>query len=157
MLKETLLSQVLDGTLKDYKKHLSGVYEDYYICIDFKEPFYFTRINVVFPSSDKDHLETFLASTKKKLRHLKAFELNDSELVLAIVQPNFKKNVPTVLNTVIKPIIEFLAENNFTSGCGKCGSDEPVYCTEVKKQHHHYCEVCSAESKTHNKKSDHQN
>ena len=147
MLKDTLLSQVLDGTLKDYKKHVTGVYRDFYICIDFKEPFYFARINVVITEENKEALLLFLENKKKELRHLKVFEVKDHELLLAIVQPNFKKNIPTVLNNAIEPILNFLVENHFVTGCGKCGKDEPVYCTEMKKQHHHYCEACAIEAK----------
>ena len=147
MLKDTLLVQVLDGTLKDYKRHASGVYKDFYICIDFKEPFYFTRINAVFTDESKELLFSFLENEKKELRHLKSFELKDSEVLLAIVQPNFKKNIPTVLNSVIDPVMDFLSENHFTTGCGKCGKDKPVYCSEIKKQHHHYCEACATIAK----------
>ena len=142
MLKENLLVQVLDGTLTDYKKHATGVYKNFYICIDFKEPFYFTRINAILSSETKEQLTIFLTDAKKELRHLKSFELKDNEVLLAIVQPNFKKNVPSILNSVIGPIVNFLSENHYISGCGKCGSEEPLYCKEIQKQHHLYCEGC---------------
>ena len=101
-------------------------------------------------SSDTDDLVTFLTDTKRDIRNLKSFELIDNEILLAIVQPNFKKNIPLVLNTIIEPVINFLSAANFSSGCGKCGKCSPVYCTEIKKQHHHYCEICAAHSKKEN-------
>ena len=110
--------------------------------MDFKEPFYFTRINAVLSNDNKEQLTLFLADAKKDFRHLKSYELKDNEILLAIVQPNFKKNVPSVLNSVIDPVIHFLSRNHFVSGCGKCGSVEPVHCTTIQKEHHLYCEGC---------------
>lgn len=142
MLKENLLVQVLNGTLTDYKKYAAGVYENFYICMDFKEPFYFTRINVVLSDENEEQLTLFLTNIQKELRHFKSFEIKDNEILLAIVQPNFKKNVPSVLNSIIEPIVNFLSENHYISGCGKCGGEGPLYCRQFKNQHHLYCEGC---------------
>lgn len=147
MLKEHLLSQILGGTLTDYKRYLSGVCKDYYICIDFKEPYYAVRINACLADEKMVQvLEEFLVGLKSDKRHLKTVELTEHEITLIVVQPNFKKHVPEILNGIIEPILEYLSENGYRSGCAKCGEEGDVCCVEIeKRQHHLLCKDCAAE------------
>ena len=147
MLKNHLLSQILDGTLTDYKRHLSGICKDYYICIDFKEPYYAVRINACLADGKMaQDLAEFLAGLKSDKHHMKTIELTEHEITLIVAQPNFKKHVPEILNGIIEPILEYLFVNGYRSGCAKCGEEGDVCCVEIEKQQHHlFCKDCAAE------------
>ena len=89
MLKNHLLSQILDGTLTDYKRHLSGICKDYYICIDFKEPYYAVRINACLADGKMaQDLAEFLAGLKSDKHHMKTIELTEHEITDVLVLYN---------------------------------------------------------------------
>jgi len=144
MMKEKLRSQILGGALQDYKKHLAGSYRGFYITVDFISPQYIVRINASSPNDEGNAaLKAFAEQQKTANKHLNNVAIYDHAIVLSIRMPNLAKNIPSTLNGIIEPIINYLINGIYSSGCENCGNAlEQISCYEINGQHHYICEAC---------------
>ena len=147
MLKEKLRLQVLNGTLADYKNYMAGSYRGYYILVDFHSPNYIVNIHASAPSEESLlSVQSFLDQHRNQVKQLTKTELRKNSITLIVATPNLAKNLPSALNSAIEPLISFLSDLGYTSGCGNCGnSNEPTSCYEVNGLHHYLCDTCARE------------
>lgn len=144
MIKEKLRAQILGGALQDHKNHLAGSYRGFYITVNSVPPQYIVRINASSPNDVGNvALKTFAEQQKIQNKHLNNVEVYSYAIVLTIRTPNLLKNLPTVMNSAIEPIINYLSNGMYSSGCENCGNAlEQISCYEVNGLHHHFCDGC---------------
>lgn len=147
MIKEKIRSQILNGSLQDYKKHLAGSYRGFYITVDLISPSYIVRINASSPNDEGNAaLQTFIEQQKNANKHLTKVDVYNHTVALTISSPNLLKNLPNVLNNIIEPIINYLSNGAYSSGCENCGNSmTQVECYEINGLHHYVCESCVSE------------
>lgn len=146
MIKEKLRSQILGGALQDYGPYLAGVYRGFYITVDLPAQ-YVVRINASSPNDEGNAaLKAFAEQQKTTNKHLNNIAAYNHSIVLAIRTPNLSKNLPTVLNGIIEPIINYMVNGMYSSGCENCGNAlEQIHCYEINGQHHYICEACEGD------------
>lgn len=144
MIKENIRCQILNGSLQDYKHHLAGCYNGFYITMTFSSPYYSVRINASPKNDETDTgFHTFLEEFKRSHKHLSNAEIFQHLILLTVTGPNLRKNLPDVLNEIIKPVIDQLLNCSYTSGCENCGSNASVpECYEINGTYHYLCESC---------------
>lgn len=147
MVKEKLRVKILDGSLQDYKTYLAGIYKGFYIIAEFRQPYYMVSINATSANdANNEMLSAFLLQHKGTVKQLAKAEANAHSVSLSVAAPNLQKNLPDVLNNSISPIINYLVNGNYTSGCENCGDNmQQLHCYEINGLHHYICETCSKE------------
>ena len=147
MIKEKLRSQILNGSLQDYQRHLAGSYRGFYMTVDFVSPHYFVTINTSSPNDERNAaLKTFAEQQKVSNKHLAKVDVYNHAVMLTIKAPNLAKNLPTVMNGIVEPIVNYMINNTYSSGCESCGSSvEQIECYEINGLHHHICGTCAGE------------
>lgn len=147
MIKENIRSQILNGSLQDYKRHLAGCYKGFYITVTFCSPYYTVRINAALKSDETNaDLNAFLQELKHSHKHLSKTEIFKNSILLTVTSPNLRKNLPDVLNGIVNPAIDYLSNHFYTSGCENCGSNESTLeCYEINGTYHYLCGSCVQE------------
>lgn len=145
MLKEKLRLQLLNGSLVDHKTYLAGNYKGYRLVVDFRSPLYIVNIHASAPNEEAlISLQSFLVQHKNHIKQLTKAEARRNSITLSVARPNLAKNLPSVLNSVIDPLINYLSDVGYTSGCGNCGNiNESLSCYEVNGLHHYLCDTCA--------------
>lgn len=147
MLKEKLRCKVLDGSLSDSKTYLYGCYRGFYLTIQAVSGQYIIRINAISPFNDNNaQLNTFLQKQmdlSKKITNAAAYP---NFLNLTVKGPALAKNIPDTLNGFINPVIDYLANNQYRSGCEYCGTtDDELACYEINGKTHYLCDACKGD------------
>lgn len=147
MISEKLRVQLLGGSLRDFKNHMSGNYKGYYITMWLNGAQYCVMINA-HSKEDVGNglLNAFLQKQKEGSKNLSDFKTFEKAVLLSIKSPNLAKNVPTVLNDVIESVIDYLMKGSYESGCDCCGSTtEIINCYEINGGFHYICDNCVKE------------
>lgn len=147
MIKEDLRTEILGGCLQDFKDHDTGNYKGYHITVWMgANARYLVMINAESANDPgNQQLTTFIEKQKETNKHLVDYKVNEYSFLLVIQGPNLIKNLPTVLNESIDPIINYLLNGIYESGCGFCGSTtESLDCYNINGAFFHVCSECSA-------------
>lgn len=144
MITKKMCEQILDGSLTVYKNYLAGTYNDYYITIDFKKPFYTIYIHATYGNdAGKAMFEAFLKQHRDDTAYLSKAEAKDHVIKLRVLEPKPKKLIPSAMNDIIKPVITQLLGYKYETGCINCGTnDVDLSCYEIATYHHYICEEC---------------
>lgn len=147
MLKEKLRAEVLGGALRDAGNHMSGIYRGYYIVIELENGQYVVKINA---SSENDEnnirLSGFLQQQQTIMKQITGTQASPHFVKVMIRQSNLLKNVPAAINSCIEPVIQYLLNGGYASGCEGCGSTmESLNFYEVNGGHHYFCSSCAGE------------
>lgn len=147
MIKESLRTKILNGSLKDYKNYLAGCYQEFYITIDFAAPYYLVRVNASSPNDSQNALlAAYLEQQKNSNQALVKSEVYNHAFLLTIKEPNLKKNLPDVLNGLLNPILTYLSANGYATGCENCATQtEQLNCYEINGMHHYVCNSCASQ------------
>lgn len=145
MLKEKLRLQVLNGALQDYKTYMQGTFRGFHVLVSFQNPSYIVKINAV--SENPEHLpmlQAFLQEHQKATKLLNNINATAQCVTLTIGAPSLAKKLPEVLNLSIIPVVNWLVENGYSSGCAICG-DTMVQssCYSVNGTYHYICDTCA--------------
>lgn len=146
MLSKKIVAEILEGSLSNNNNGLAGVYRGYHITINFTSQLVYTvLINATSTSeSGNSELDGFLAYHQQSNKYLQGYHHYNNQIELNIAVPNLLKNVPERVNTIVTPVINFLASNAFVSGCGNCGTtDETPSCYEINGRYHYLCQACA--------------
>lgn len=147
MFNEKIRAQVLSGSLKDCKNHLAGNYKGYNITLYYVQPFYFVNIAATVPSGgDLTSLQSFLTQQQVAVKGAGKFEVADHFIRLSVAMPNLMRSLPQRINDIVDPVINYLINAGYTSGCGNCGDTiNPVSKYEINGSYHYLCETCAKE------------
>lgn len=147
MLNAKLSSQVLGGCLQNTKKCMYGNYKGFYLTIEPSDSQYIIKINAS-SSDDPDNtqLNSFLRNQKNSVKQIADVQTESYYLVITFRTPNLAKNVPNTINGIVEPIIQYLINGAYVSGCENCGSAmESLNCYEINQGYHYLCETCTNE------------
>ncbi|XCP83685.1 hypothetical protein ABXS75_11410 [Roseburia hominis] len=146
MLKESYRTQLLCGSLQDYKQHMSGIYRGYPIVIDLVNGQYAVKINAQSVNDPGNAgLNAFLRQQKENIKQIAQVNTYDHCAVLTIQVPGLAKNIPNTVNAIIDPVIGYMINYGYGVGCEQCGNtSEELYCYEINSGHHYLCSNCSA-------------
>lgn len=144
MIKENLRAQILGGCLRDAKDHMSGNYKGYYLTVCTNNTQYFVMLNAHSANDEGNGmLAAFLQKQKESNKNLVEYKTYAHAVLLTIKSPNLAKNVPEAINSVVEPIVDYLINGMYESGCDCCGStSETVNCYEINGGFHYICENC---------------
>lgn len=145
MLSKKLCSQLLDGGLTDHKKYLSGSCKGFHVTVSTTENgMYCFRISAHSENDPENAaLHAFAESRKEVTPQIRSVNVYPNQLIILSTRTVLIKKVPAHLNEAILPIIDFLAENNYVSGCMQCGTQEAqVDCYEINGIHQYLCSNC---------------
>lgn len=144
-MKKNIRSKILGGQLRESQNALFGNYKGYYITFAFMTNPYIVKVNAFSPSDEKNaQLASFLAKQKENIKGLLEVEVSDFFFVLSIKTSALMKNLPSSVNGIVDPIINYLGENGYTSGCEECGSStETLSCYEINGGHYFLCSACT--------------
>ena len=144
MYNEQILDQILEGTLQNNQNHLCGTYKGFHVTIN--KYAYMLRVRISAIHSDHheiNQLEKFLTEQIRTQKHLISASLEKHNISLNIKSPIMKKAVPEHLNSNILPIISYLDQHGFVSGCMDCGKDtSKLTCEEIYFEFFYLCETC---------------
>lgn len=149
MIKEKLRTQILDDSLRDFKDHLSGIYKGYYMTLiaTVGNGQYIVTINA-YSANDAGNaqLAAFLQNQKEVNKKISDVKVYTYCAVLTVKCPNLLKNLPATLNETIDPVINYLLNGAYVSGCNRCGSTaESIGCYEINGGYHYICDNCAGE------------
>lgn len=147
MVNETIRTQILGGCLQDNSKHLAGNYKGYYVTIESAPGEYIIKINAnALNDPGNQQLNRFLEQYRNSENPVSKIQTHTYMCVLWIPEPQLETAIPVILNKTINPVIDYLAENSYSSGCDKCGnSAETLNCYEINGGHHFQCQRCGHE------------
>lgn len=151
MSKKKIFSKILGGCLQESKYCLYGKYKGFYITIKTLNSSnnyqYTVKINA-YSSYDENNvkLNSFLqkqVSLSKKLINATAY---DHFLTMTVKAPFLAKNLPELLNSHIIPVVDYLCNNQYISGCEYCGTTESTLdCYEINASPYYICDNCKNE------------
>lgn len=144
-MKENLRSQILGGQLHGSKNVLSGNYRGYYITFEMTNASYVVKVNASSPSDEKNaQLGAFLLKQKEEIKGLLDTQVYDYCLVLNLKAANLLKNMPGIVNGIVEPVLDYLMNYGYVSGCEQCGNTaETLSCYEINGGYHFLCSSCT--------------
>lgn len=147
MFNQKIRSQILGGAFEDSRNYLSGIYRGFHITIAQAAPQYIIKISAKAPANfDPKALDEYLLQLKSKNKNVLDTAVNNYYIVLAIKSPALIKKLPAVINAAIEPLITYLSDYNYESGCEQCGSiTEISSCYEINGECYYICENCAKE------------
>ena len=146
MLGKKLCSQLLDGNMTDHNKYISGTCKGFYITINASENGMFVFQISAHSENDPGNtlLRDFMESRKNASEQIQSVSVSNNSITVVSTRTFLAKKIPEHLNAAIMPVIDFLSENNYVSGCMQCGTqDAPVDCYDVNGAHHYLCPECA--------------
>ncbi|MCI8639161.1 MAG: hypothetical protein HFG41_08475 [Coprococcus sp.] len=145
MINETIRTQILDGCLRDYPKYLAGNYRGYYITIESAPGEYIIKVNASTPGDpNNQQLNVFLNQYSALDNPVSKIQTYMYMCVIWIPEPQLEAEIPEILNRTICPILDYLSQHNYISGCDKCGNaSETLNCCEIDGGYHFQCRNCT--------------
>ena len=143
MFKDSIRSKILGGNLQDAKNYIYGCYKGFYLTIEMASGQYIVTImaNASFDENNVQ-LSTFLQQQKNLSNKIISAQAYKNSLNMIIKAPALAKNVADTINTLVSPIIDYLYNNQYNSGCEHCGNTEDLNCYEVNGRPAYLCENC---------------
>lgn len=147
MLNAKLSAQVLGGSLQNTKKYMCGNYKGFFITIEPANALYIIKINAG-SSEDINNagLSAFLQQQRTYNKQIRETQTGSHYMVITVKSPNLAKNIPNVINGIVEPVIQYLINGNYVSGCENCGSTtETLNCYEINHGYHYLCTGCAGQ------------
>ena len=145
MLSKKLCRQLLDGNMTDHNKYISGTCKGFYVTIDLMpNGMYSFQISAHSENEPENAaLRDFIESRKSVTKQIQSVEVYNNSITIVLTRTFLAKKIPAHLNEAIMPIIDFLAYNNYVSGCMQCGTQHAqVDCYDINSKHFYLCNEC---------------
>ena len=140
MSQKQINSQILGGHLMQLKTHLAGNYKGFYLVVEpGKEQYIVTIAACRHGGEGREELKEFLRQHQEIKRQISGFSVETYEVKLSI-QIRGEEGIPELMNGVMEPLLDYLLEKGYTSGCQKCG--QPVSLTDQYEIGKDYCYLC---------------
>ena len=128
MISRKLLDGLLDGTLEDHPNYVGGKYEGYYILIDhnLRTDNHRLQISAHSPQDPGNAaLLQFVEGLQAETEGISSV-VRSAYSIAAGITVDMGWELIDLLNNLIDKIIDYLKQNNYTSGCASCGRDVAV-------------------------------
>lgn len=147
MLSKKLCKQLLDGNMTDHKKYISGTCKGFHVTVNTTPNGMYSFQISAHSENDPENaaLRAFLENYKNAAPQIQSFNVYPNSITVVSTRTFQIKKVPAHMNEAILPIIDFLAENGYVSGCMECGAQEaPLDFYNINGTHHYLCSDCAA-------------
>ena len=145
MLSKKLCSQLLDGNMTDHNKYISGTCRGFYVTINTTPNGMFSFQISAHSENDPENaaLREFIESRKNVTEQIQSFTVYHNSVTIVSTRTFLGKKIPEHLNTAIMPIIDYLANNGYATGCMQCGTQNAqIDCYDINGAHHYLCSDC---------------
>ncbi|GFI29296.1 hypothetical protein IMSAGC013_00682 [Lachnospiraceae bacterium] len=142
MLQQELCSELLSGSLQLYGDHMAGEYKGYYIMIEPENGQYIVTVAAHLPEAENnDIVKNFLREQQREQEQITGCQTEKYMVRFSVQIEKKEKNISAVINSAVEPLIAYLSENHYISGCRNCG--RPVSLANRHKVSDGYCYLCS--------------
>lgn len=151
MLGNKLCSRLLDGNMTDHKNYISGTCKGFYVTVNTTANGMFSFQISAHSEDDPENaaLREFLESYKSTNKQIQSVKVYHNSVTIVSTRTFLAKKIPAHLNEAIMPVIDFLVNHNYLSGCMQCGTqDAQIECYEINGVHHYLCESCVSKTET---------
>ena len=145
MLGKKLCSQLLDGNMTDHKTYISGTCKGFHVTVDNTETGAFRFRISAHSDNDPDNaaLRNYAEYYKNTTEQIQSFEVSSNCVTVVSTRTVLAKKIPEHLNEGIMPIIDYLANNLYVTGCMQCGTQySDVDCYNINGAYHYLCSDC---------------
>lgn len=146
MFSKKLCRQLLDGNMTDHNKYISGTCKGFYVTINLTANGMYSFQISAHSENDPENaaLHDFVESRKNVTKQIQSVYVRNNDITIVLSRTFLIKNVPAHLNEAVMPIIDFLAYNNYVSGCMQCGTQyAQIECYNINDTHHFLCSDCA--------------
>ena len=145
MLSKKLCRQLLDGNMTDHNKYISGTCRGFYVTVNTAENGMF-RFQISAHSENdpgNTNLRNFAESRKNTTEQIQSVNVSNNNVTIVLTRTFLAKKIPAHLNEAVMPIIDFLANNCYVSGCMQCGTrNSQIDCYDINDAHLYLCSDC---------------
>ena len=145
MLSKKLCSQLLDGNLTDHNTYISGTCKGFCVTINTTPNGMYSFQIGAHSESDPGNAELrdFVEARKNVTNQIQSVNVSNNNITIVSTRTFLGKKIPAHINEAIMPVIDFLANNGYASGCMECGTqDAPIDCYDINGTHHFLCNEC---------------
>lgn len=145
MLSKKLCSELLDGNMTDHNKYISGTCKGFYVTVSNTQNGMFVFQISAHSEDDPGNaaLRDFVESCKSGTKQIQSVSVNNNSVTVVVTRTFLAKKIPAHLNDAIMPVIYFLSNNRYVSGCMQCGTQNfPVDCYDINGMHLYMCSDC---------------
>lgn len=145
MLSKKLCRQLLDGNMTDHNNYISGICKGFYVTVNTLENGMFSFQISAHSENDpgNEALRNFAESRKSVTEQIQSVTVYNNSITIVSTRTFLAKKIPEHLNEAIMPIIDFLANNFYVTGCMQCGTQTAqIDCYDINGTHHYLCNDC---------------
>lgn len=114
--------QILGGCLHPYKAHMAGCCRGFYLTVEPMMGQYMVSVAASQPGTEGNGcLMEFLRQQQKGKPQLTGFQVGRHSVRFSIQIHGNAGKVSEAANSVLDPLIDYLAANSYRSGCSNCG------------------------------------
>ena len=146
MYSEKVRAELLSGSLIDHKNHYAGYCQGYYLTMVPQAEGYRLTVNA---SKQEDPgnaaLYAFLERARGENKKIVSVGVSPYRFFVMIKAVVSQKKIPDQVNGVMEPILRYIAQQGYTSGCGCCGTTAATLgCWQANNEILQMCEPCAA-------------
>ena len=145
MLSEKLRRQLLDGNMTDHNQYISGTCKGFYVTINTTKNGMFNLKISAHSENDPGNaaLRDFVESRTSAAKQIQSVSVTNNHVALVMTRTALAKKIPAHVNEAVMPIIQYLANNYYESGCMRCGTQSAqIDCYDINGEHHYLCGDC---------------
>lgn len=140
-LKKEWCSQILDGGLQWHKNHMTGTYQGFGVVIEPGNGQYILTVAAHLSGEEQNNgIKKFLQDQQREKKQITGILAESCEIKLSVSAQKKEKNVPELINSVLKPLMAYLVVNYYEAGCQNCG--RKISFTNPCKTEDGYCFLC---------------
>lgn len=146
VLGNKLCSQLLDGNMTDHDKYICGTCKGFYVTVNITEKGMFIFQISAHSESDPGNasLRDFLENHKNAYKQIQLLNVDNNSITVVSTRTFLAKKIPAHLNNAIMPIIDFLSNSGYVSGCMQCGTQQAqIDCYNINGTHRYLCGECA--------------
>lgn len=134
--------QILGGCLHPYKSHMAGNFRGFYLTIEPRTGQYVVSVAASQPETGEDRgLKEFLRQQQEEKPQITGFCAGSHSIKFSVQIHGTARKVSETANSVLEPLIAYLAANHYRSGCESCG--RPVSMEDQYEIDGAYAFLCS--------------
>ena len=147
MYSEKVRAELLGGALADHKNHYAGYCRGYYMTLVPQAEGYRVTVNASMPNDPGNAaLYTFLERARGENKKIVSTGVSPYRFFMVIKAVVSQKKIPEQVNGVMEPILNYLANQGYTTGCGCCGTTAATLgCWQANTEILQMCDPCAAQ------------
>ena len=147
MYSEKVRAELLGGALADHKNHYAGYCRGYYMTVVPQAEGYRVTVNASTPNDPGNAaLYAFLERARGENKKIASVGVSPYRFFVVIKAVVSQKKIPEQINGVMDPILGYIANQGYTTGCGCCGTTAATLsCWQANAEILQMCDPCAAQ------------